>query len=993
MNLNVRTCAALSLFLAMAGLYTDSAAQAQGTDRSVPGQVYHNSFDALHAGEYEDAMQGFRDAARGGIRSTEGRWIDSICYHAMIGECYFQMGDLPNALEQYDAALSLYLAHHEWMLHVDFPPQISPSNNALTNIRWGTRTRRTRLGHFPDRMGVMTGRLNNEDAVRQGGVVDPPRIRPVDVVEILRCTALVLRRKSEIMGPAAPHDRLVSQMVTALSERPAPPNHWSQPWIDAQLGLAYLCAGDETQAAAHLQNSLVVAGEYDHPLTAISLLELGKLAMKSGRYEPAAIFFAEASFDAAGFGNGIVLEEAFRWGTLNHIVAGWNGTYAPLATAADWARRKDLFHVQASIYLSMAESMALSGQTRNAMSQLESAGRVLVRRDMREGVIGARHNYLSAIVRFQQGNLAAGTNSLAAAMNFQSGASPRLFQIAMVDSLFIGGGLTARNAEVLYDKVLAEPGPDDWILDPMDTLAVTITPHPLPLEHWFEVALERGEHEKALQIADQIRRHRFYTTLPLGGRLLALRWILEAPDASLTVDARLQRQDLMAKYPGYAELSQAATAIGQQLRQIPPDPENVEVTRQRVDLLEQLGVTSAGREIILHEIALRREPSEFIFPPRRKVNDIQEALPESTLVVAYLSTSRGVFAFLFNHEHYTHWKMESPGDLQGELGLFLRQIGNFGENTTIDGELLRDNQWKESGRQLLTKMLPSMQPEHWEKYDELVIIPDGLLWHVPFEALQVGLEGEPTRSLGSLTRVRYAPTLGLMMPDDRGHHARGNTAVILGQLFPRDDDQIAEEAFEELQAVMEGTVGYRNNLPAPSALLAADWDRLIVLDDINEIRGLPYDWAPAQLDHQLQGSHLDDWMALPWHGPQQVLLPGFHTTAEGGLRNASSGNEIFLSVCGFMASGSRTVLLSRWRVGGQSSHDLIREFLQEAPHTSASDAWQRSVQTVRNRRLDLTREPRLEWKNDFPEEPTAEHPFFWAGYLLIDTGSEPPSEE
>jgi len=47
-----------------------------------------------------------------------------------------------------------------------------------------------------------------------------------------------------------------------------------------------------------------------------------------------------------------------------------------------------------------------------------------------------------------------------------------------------------------------------------------------------------------------------------------------------------------------------------------------------------------------------------------------------------------------------------------------------------------------------------------------------------------------------------------------------------------------------------------------------------------------------------------------------------------------------------------------WRSGGQTSLDLVREFAQELPHTSAADAWQRAVLVVAGSRLSLEAEPR-----------------------------------
>jgi len=87
-----------------------------------------------------------------------------------------------------------------------------------------------------------------------------------------------------------------------------------------------------------------------------------------------------------------------------------------------------------------------------------------------------------------------------------------------------------------------------------------------------------------------------------------------------------------------------------------------------------------------------------------------------------------------------------------------------------------------------------------------------------------------------------------------------------------------------------------------------------------------------------------------------------------------------------MASGARTVLLSRWRTGGQTSCDLMREFAQELPHAEPSEAWQRAVFLAANTPLNLDAEPRIK-PTAGEEVPKATHPFFWAGYLLVDTGA------
>ena len=120
--------------------------------------------------------------------------------------------------------------------------------------------------------------------------------------------------------------------------------------------------------------------------------------------------------------------------------------------------------------------------------------------------------------------------------------------------------------------------------------------------------------------------------------------------------------------------------------------------------------------------------------------------------------------------------------------------------------------------------------------------------------------------------------------------------------------------------------------------------------------------VPIPVDKGKAGSALADWLALPWGGPEVMAFPGYHTLAENPMKRnhrVAAGTEMFLSACGMMATGARTILLSRWRTGGQSSYDLVREFVQELPHTSPADAWQRAVLLESESRLNLDAEPRI----------------------------------
>jgi hypothetical protein len=359
-------------------------------------------------------------------------------------------------------------------------------------------------------------------------------------------------------------------------------------------------------------------------------------------------------------------------------------------------------------------------------------------------------------------------------------------------------------------------------------------------------------------------------------------------------------------------------------------------------------------------------------------------------MLAFLATSRQLYGFLIDKDNYPIWEIGGTAALRKQVENMLRGMGNFDGNQVLPVADLKSAAWADPAGKVREALFKSAKVPFPGKTEQLVIVPDSFLWYLPFEALPVGDSKQP-QPLITQTRLRYTPTLGLAVPDARGRKPSASTAVVLGRMYPGASESVAAAACEELQQAMKGTVPLRTPLPAASAVYGSLFDRLIVLDDLAAPEGNPFGWSPVTLDKATPGSSLEAWMGLPWGGPDQVLLPAFHTPAENSLKkltNSQAGTELFYASCGLMASGSRTVLVSRWRTGGRSTIDLTREFLQELPHAPADAAWQRSVFLSFNSPVIVEQEPRI--KADPNDEPlSASHPFFWAGYLLLDTGAPP----
>jgi CHAT domain-containing protein len=957
---------------------------AQIGERSTPTDTYFMVFREFYAGDYKNALDGFQAEARGCIKAGQTRWIDSICYETMIGECFYQMGMLDKALEHYSVALELAAAYPDWMIRVQFPP--IRAAGVRRPLPWGSSTRRSVLGSYPS-MTISQGQINNTEVYQKGGVVQQAVFYSIRPQEIVRCTTLAIRRRTELLGPICKNDPLTERLTAALSRPITLPNHWSEAWADAERGLALIGAGKETQGVPLLQRSILVGGEFDHPMTSIALLELGRLSLMRGDYPAASQNFEEAAFSAIDYTDYGVLEEAFRYAALTHLVANRKGIYAPLQTALQWAKGKDLRHLRASLALSAAENCSVLGQIKEAAGMLDDARVALGQRKVIAGQLGGRLSYLSAQVLFQQRDIQKGQAALAAAMSYMKQGSRRLFQIALADNLYSSGNSAPRMAMDYYNALLRDPLPSDWTLDPMETLAVLMTPHPLPMEHWFEVALDRRENETAWEIADRARRHRFYSSLDMGGRIESLRWVLETPAELLDQQSQLQRQDLLSRWTQYAQLSEQVRAIRAKLADLPLVSEDQAVRKEQSKALGELSSLSAQQEAILREIALRREPVSMIFPPQRSMAEIKKSLPKGQAILAFFVANRRLYGVLMNSSDYSYWEVGSPLTLMKQITALLHDMGQYQQNHELTLKDLADVKWTQSSAKVLDALLKGSRADLSKSFDELVIVPDGILWFLPFEALQVTVGGQ-SQSLISRFRIRYSPTMSLSTTTQaRRLKPTGNTAVILGKLFPRDDESVSKAAFERLAAALPGTVALKSPPPGPNAAYKVFFDRLIVLDDLSINDQDPYGWTPAPIEHGKSGGTLGDWMTLPWGGPEEIILPGYHTAAEDAMKKSARGmpgDEIFLSVCGLMSCGARTILLSRWRMGGQSSFDLVREFSQELPHTSPADAWQRAVMLETATQLNVEAEPRIK-RATSDETPMANHPFFWAGYMLIDS--------
>lgn len=968
---------------------------------TIPDQSHYAGIEELYNGEYRNAQRTFLQSLRSSVKTLgpagQVRWIDSVCYHAMLGETLFQWGRPEAALEQFNFACSMWLQYPNWLMQVEFnvPPRPDASLGRSTPP-WGQSARQFILGKLPPSMGLAMGQIDNSNVVRSGGVVQQAQLWQVNVVEILRCMALAIRRRNEILGPLAPSDPMSRRLVLQLSRGGAPPNTWPTGWTSVLRGLAHSGMGEAPQAAQYLKQGLVLAGQFDHPLTGTALLELGRLAMASGNYAQAAEYFSEAGFSAFYYGDASVLDDSFRWGVENRFLSGEAiGAADPaLALAAQWARRKRLSHVAARLNLAIAEELMAAHDWNGASAALGAATSLLG--DARTGVLGTQAAYLTAILqcRTQRNN---GPAQLAQAVASQAGISLTNFQLRLANQMFDQQTLASRAAGPIYASLLDDPTAADMVAHPLESMAVMATANEAAFDRWLSTALERKDLGATVEITDRAKRRRFHSAQALGGKLAAVRDLLCKPSDLLTAAEAQQRNDALLRFPDVRSAIERSDELRAQISATWTSEPSKDEQKKLASLWSKYAEALADREAFIRDVALERTPTTLTFPPLVPTVDLQSQLLPGQALAIFHDGSAGLMGVLITAEGATSWQCGQHGDVGAMTTALLRDFGNYDANREMTTDELASDKWRASSANLYEALFAgsNLAPE---AVSELIIVPDGVTWYVPFEALWASGGGREA-TLISLTRIRYAPTAGLAFSHPGNWRRVRRTGLLVGEIVPGDAEENKAAAVTQLKEALPEPVELTRPSIAPAPAVATLLDALVVLADIDVEQNEPLAADPLPIDRSAATGGLDQWLTVARAGPQRMLLPGMHTLAERGGKAsrrrgvaAPLGDDLFFTSCSLMSAGAETLLLSRWRVGGQSTLELMREFVREAPNASAADAWQRSVQVAMESPVDPVNELRVKTGKKITEL-TASHPFFWAGYLVVDSGWAPPLPE
>lgn len=948
---------------------------------TVPTERYDLAVAALAEGRLQEALGIATDEFRGGVKAGGQRWIDSIASSALVGECLWELGQFREAVDAYDQALLLAASNANWMLAVQFPPQGPRPLARAAPAPWGPGSRNATPGMLPDTMQIRIEGPDPQQVLQRGGVLAAPVNALIHPLEIVRGIVVSLYRRADILGELSIEGTSLEQAARMLATRPAPPNHYSQAWIDIALGIATWAQGRPDAAVPLLRRGLLMGNTFDHPMAAWGLIVLGRIAIAKDDAAAAARWFEEATLTAYDHGDARAMEEAFRWALSAHMAAGTRGVPRSLAVATEWSRDGGP-SLRTRLLALSAEALAVSGNAAAASGTLQEIDPRVLRGDLGRSLTGAQAAYAAALVGYLSQDAGKGDAELVRAVGLARGLSPRLFQTQRLVQAVLSGAtvFSDRQADVLFSRLLADPSPRETLLDPLGSLAAAATPKPEAFDAWITVAARRGI-EPLMVAAEAAKRARWLDTQPLGGRRTAIIRLVAADAAELPAADAVRRAAMLAANPQLAKtlgdgiavrtrLSAAVHAAAGQRDAMPVAAGEAADWNAFRDI-------SARQSRMISLVAAGREPVRVEFPPLFSVPEIRQKLKPRQLVLSFHWNAAGLLATLESNERITTWQVRQPAAVARDIVSLAKELCLFDAVTPVGTDKLADSNWRSSAERIERGIFDQSRVSLAEGIDELVIVPDGMLWYLPFELLPVGSgreAAENRRPLRECCRIRYAPSRSLAVMPMGPRRLPALVGIAGGRLHRSETPEQVTATLSRLLSSLPQSVVIQPPQAAgrgqgqPLGNVAPLVDTLVVLE---EIPGLPA-----------------GWLELPEKRPAVVLLPCFQSAAASGLTKlpARPGNELFLAATDLAAAGARTSLVSRWNVGGRMTIDLVEEFVRDAS-APPSDAWRRAVEVVMREPPDPALEPRLKPSSGGVLED-ASHPFFWAGFMLVDCGGE-----
>lgn len=481
-------------------------------------------------------------------------------------------------------------------------------------------------------------------------------------------------------------------------------------------------------------------------------------------------------------------------------------------------------------------------------------------------------------------------------------------------------------------------------------------------------ALKYAERSKARVLLDVLRNGRVRANKSLGEQELAEERRLYGEMISLNAQIRVERMRQQADESRIKELD----ALLQKAR--------------RAYEVFQSALIAAHPEM---------KTRGGLLPPFA-VEDLSTLVPDArTVVLEYVVTDEQTFLFVLTRDS-AHQKVEiktytmviKRSDLSALVGEFRKQVANNHPG------------FRQSGRQLYELLVKPAQQD-LAGITTLCIIPDDLLWELPFQALQT----DDGKYLLELSAVYYAPSLQVLSEmkkravtlrtsaiskrvggrdaDSRQHlYAVGNPAIN-GELLARAQTVrnipfvSLPETEKEVQTIKAEVYGpeasnTRVGLAAREDAIKAEMPRYRIIHFATH--GVLDDRSPlysylllARGENSSEDGLLEAWELMDMDLKAETVVLSACDTARGSV---GTGEGMIGMTWALFVAGVPTTVASQWKVPSEATTKLMLAFHKNAKKVSKAEAWRQAA-------LEMINDPRYRMK-----------PFYWAGFVVMGDGSD-----
>ena len=932
-----------------------------------PTREYYVGLDTYRAGDLKSAFDLFEASVGTSRANREGRYIEAVAGLAMLGECYWQMGDLPSCRQISDQIVRI-LNRHKFLRGVNWNNAIQPGVAVSKRAFLWPDAAAVRVASFRDKLPVASGQRITSDTLLKGGPIESLSFRSMDVAEIMRGIATAAYRRRVLLGPLSENDPGSALLLDSIKYPAELPLPIGKTMIGAARSVGYFGKRDDQRIIGDAP-SVGFYGGTAHPLSAITMLAATNALVGSKKPEAAIPVAMRTVHVAAALGQPEFIGEAFQLaaGSANPQQAAALAESASLIAGA--LVRESRFATLHCL-IAGADAAVTAGNLAMATKMLSNAEALSNRRDVTLPRFIAYGSYVRSRIAAESGSTITGTQSsvldqamvpmLTFALNTRNRrqvlvSMPRVYQFNLIQQA-IGNSRSENTVTKLLESYCEDPPVEVWRRDPVDGLAAVMVDRSVAHVARVNMAAATGYGEKLLQAIDSMLASRFHRQLPLGGRVAQVRAIARADEKDLPPAVAAMRNK-----PGnpISEVRKAVAIAGK--------PTLAEMTTA-----EAKACVAALSRIHLPQVTL----------PTLEEKGPAAKLPPKTGLLTFTSVGKRVYATLSAKNKIVMWTINGSSRIPSEIGKVLRGIG---VGKTRGDRIPTDESWKKDAVALRRQLIPEDGTITAEKFDELIIVPDGPLWYLPFELLPFLEEDSPL--FGDQIKIRYVATPALALHPVPAIPANHTIGIATGKFFAPRDLELNQQIADSIVETLNDPVRLPDAASTPTAFLGNEIGHLAIAapQTPNTSNFLLTPMAPYEQRSPL--GNIAAWLRFPAKVPASVILAGFRTPV--GMGRMGDGSEVFGTLVALNVAGVRNVLISRWAVGGNSTAILLKEFLQELPFIGMDEAWQRAKLVLLSTELDPKGEPLLTQAEHEREGLTGKQPLFWSGYLI----SAPPKQE